>query len=131
VGSTRAREAFASLQAVPDERISAWPINGSCHSQLREVKYKQNKLDTYLALPCLAWPGLALPCLTLPTDSKKSKEIWVFTFPYPPRGATPTATTPLKRVPKFKNPLGTSKVGGALASTYTSTMVKTENLTSN
>jgi hypothetical protein len=35
VGSTRAREAFASLQAVPDERISAWPINGSCHSQLR------------------------------------------------------------------------------------------------
>jgi hypothetical protein len=59
-------------------------------------KVQQNKLDTYLALPCLALPCLTLLYLTLPTDRKKRKEIWVFTFPYPTtsKGATPTAATP-------------------------------------
>jgi hypothetical protein len=46
------------------------------HNSGGKVQQKQIGYLTSLALHCLA-----LPYFTLPTDRKKRKEIWVFTFP--------------------------------------------------
>jgi len=89
------------------------------HNSGGKVQQKQIGYLPSLALHCLALPCLALLYTTYRQKEKKRNlgfHVSISPPPPPPRGPPPPPA-PLKRVPKFKNPLGTSKVGGALAPT--------------